>query len=331
MCKISVIVPVYNARETIEKCVISIISQDFKDIELLLINDGSKDNSLEVIKELQSKNKNIIVVDRENSGAAAARNFGMSIAKGEYFCFVDSDDYIDDGALSYMYNRAVSADADILMCGYIIQNESGVIRNFAKSGEYENGAINSRIEEIKSKNLIDSPCNKLYKASFVKSSGVIMPENEIYEDSDFNLRLLKYNPKYVIDEHCFYHYILHFGSTTRRYNPQKLEIIKKRTRLLKKVTSGLDEFCDYYYLKMVFSSFIDMFLSLDKKEIKNNIKKEMESEEFILKAKNAKSSNIRADSICYVARSNSLFLAYSFSKLSYIIKYKFPRLFMRVR
>ena len=331
MPKISVIIPVFNAENTIEKCVNSVLIQDFSDFELLLIDDGSKDNSFSICKKFSETDKRVVAIKRENSGAASTRNFGMSRAKGEYFCFVDSDDFLGDGALSFMYSLVREENADILMCGYNMVNGDAKMPISAQSGVYNGAEINERICEIKAKNLIDSPCNKLYRAEFIKKNGVKMPENEIFEDTDFNLNLLKYSPKFVISDRCFYNYVLHMGSTTRKYNPQKLEIIKKRARLLRDVTVGVDGYCAFYFIKSVFSAFIDMFLSLDKKEIKKNIKTQISLGEFKENAKEADFGGIGSRILILVSKSGSPFLCYVFAYFSYVLKYKFQKLFLRVR
>lgn len=331
MPKISVIIPVYNAEKTLEKCVLSVLNQDFSDFELLLIDDGSADNSFALCQRFSENDSRIISVRRENSGAAATRNFGIDKANGEYLCFIDSDDYIEQGALSFMYSLAKAENADVLMCGYNMVNGSSVSKIYAESGVYKGSEINSRICEIKSKNLIDSPCNKLYKTEFVRKNNLKMPENEIFEDTDFNLRILKYAPKYVISNKCFYNYVLHMGSVTRKFNPKKLEFIKSRARLLKECTSGLEKYCDFYFIKSVFSSFIDMFLSLNKKDIKKKIKDEISLDEFKAKSENASFSGLGSKLIISAAKSGSVNKVYLFCKLSYILKYKFQKLFLKVR
>lgn len=331
MPKISVIIPVFNAEKTIEKCLNSVLVQDFSDFELLLIDDGSSDKSFSLCERFSKSDDRVISIKRENSGAASTRNFGMSRASGEYFCFIDSDDYIENGAFSYMYNLAKENNADVLMCGYNMINGTAVKPIYAKSGIYEGSQINGQICEIKSKNLIDSPCNKLYKSDFIRANNITMPENEIFEDTDFNLNVLRYSPKFVISDKCFYNYVLHMGSTTRKYNPQKLEIIKKRARLLKDVTDGVESYCDFYFIKSVFSAFIDMFLSLERKEIKQKIREEISTDEFKSNAKNASFGGIGSKILVFVSRSNSVFLTYLFCKFSYVLKYKFQKLFLRVR
>ncbi len=331
MCKVSIIVPVYNAQSTLEKCIASITAQTYRDFELLLINDGSVDNSADICRAASFEDARIVYIEKENGGAASVRNLGIDSAKGDYLCFIDSDDYVEPDMLEFMYDKAIQHNADIVQCGYIMENDGVSSAIVNADGVYCGDEINNRIVEIKSKNLIDSPCNKLYKRSFVVESGVRMPENEAFEDTDFNLRLLRYKPKIVLSERAFYHYILHMGSTTRHYNPDKLNIMKKRAKLLKEVTRGIDDYCDFYLIKSVFSAIIDMFLSCSKKQIYTQIKNECISDEFYAAAKNSSAVGIGAKIIRFAARSRNSVIIYLSCYAFYILKYKLQKLFLKVR
>ena len=184
--------------------------------------------------------------------------------------------------------------------------------------------------ELKSKNLIDPAWNKLYRLAFLKQNGMQFPEGEIYEDTHFNLHLLERKPTISVNSRCFYHYVLHMGSITRRFNPEKLPTIKKRALLLKSATKGIDEYCDYYYIKSVFSSLIDMFLSCGKDEILSAVKSEVKEPYFKSAAANARFGGMGAKIVVFAAKSGPL-IAYLFCKASYILKYKMQKLFLKVR
>lgn len=331
MIKISVIVPVYNAGTALNRCISSITSQSLKDFELILVNDGSSDNSGDICRTFAAADNRIKYIEKENGGAATARNLGMDTAKGKYICFVDGDDYVDSDMLEFFYDTAKKNGADIVQCGYIMENGSSVSVISAADGVVVGSEINTRIVELKSKNLIDSPCNKAYRRDFLVNSGVRMPEHEAFEDTDFNLRLLTFSPKLVICNKCFYHYVLHMGSVTRKYNPDKLEIMKRRAALLKSVTDGVDEYCDFYFVKSVFSAVIDMFLSCDKKEIKAAVRRECLSDGFYAAAKNARAEGMGARVIISVARSRNAAVIYTAVHAFYLLKYKLQKLFLKVR
>lgn len=323
MCKITVAIPIYNRESTIEKCINSVINQTYKDFELLLINDGSTDGSESICLDFAQKDNRIRYISGENKGIAYVRNLALKEARGEYLCFVDSDDYIDNDALEFMINSAETEEADIVICGYILEKGKDT-----QAVVYEGIYPENPLLELKLKNLIDSPCNKLYKLSFLRKTDAAFPDGEYYEDTHYNLSLLPFEPKMTIKQKCFYHYVHNMGSITRRYNVKKLYTIKKRAKLFKQVTNGIEAFCDYNYLRCVFSSFTDMFFSLSKKEIKEHIKNEILTEDFKLAADNAAFEGKTARFIIKTAKSKKVNKIYRFCRLSFILKYKLHKLFM---
>lgn len=116
MVKVSLIVPVYNCEDYLEQCIESILSQTFKDYELILINDGSKDKSREICEEYSKKDKRIRLINQENSGVSKSRQKGISIAKSKYIIFIDSDDYIEKNFIKNLYSNIIEGDIDIVCC-----------------------------------------------------------------------------------------------------------------------------------------------------------------------------------------------------------------------
>ena len=115
---VSVIIPVYNAQEGIKQCIDSLLNQSFTDFEIILINDGSTDNSLEVIKKYAADNDFIRVIDKENEGVAKTRNKGIQLANGKYIVFIDNDDFVDSDYLERFYNEIDQEQLDIVLGGY---------------------------------------------------------------------------------------------------------------------------------------------------------------------------------------------------------------------
>lgn len=122
--KVSVIIPIYNAAEFLEECLDSVLQQSLKDIEIICVNDGSPDNSLEILKAYEKKDPRIIILSQENQGAGAARNNGMAIAKGEYLSFLDSDDFFDVNMLKEAYDAAHNLNADVCVFDADLYNHS---------------------------------------------------------------------------------------------------------------------------------------------------------------------------------------------------------------
>ncbi len=331
MCKISVVVPVYKTEKTVEKCVKSILAQSFTDFELLLINDGSPDNCGTICENLAKEDNRIKYFYKENGGLSSARNFGLEKASGEYITFADSDDYIEPNTFEEMYNEIVSSKADVILCGYYIESGKTVIENKHKKVILNADNYNDYMVELKSKNLIDSVWNKLYNLQFLRNSGVVMPVGENYEDTAFNLELLSKKPIISVLDKCFYHYVQNMGSITKKYDSKKLPIIKKRAIQLKNATSGIEEYCDFYYVKSVFSCLIDMFTCCKKQEIMKTIKEEINDGYFISAANNAKFGGKLNGLIISTAKSQNENRVYKFCFGCYLLKYKMRKLFMKVR
>ena len=129
--KISIIVPIYNVEEYLEKCLDSLVNQTLKDIEIILINDGSPDNSEEIVnKYLKKYKEKIIYHKKKNEGQGIARNYGINLAKGEFISFVDSDDYVDKTIFEKLYNKAIEENSDIVSSvGFIeVKNDNETIK-----------------------------------------------------------------------------------------------------------------------------------------------------------------------------------------------------------
>lgn len=180
MEKISVIVPVYNVSKYLKKCIDSILEQDYDDFEIILINDGSTDDSGKICDEYARKYTNINVYHQKNSGLSAARNYGMSKAIGKYLSFIDSDDFVTKDFLSSMYNNLKNNNVDISCCGYYHYFSSKTInRNYINIEEkYDNNVAQKYLNIIGYFNC--ATWNKLYKREVF--DGIIFPEGKKSED-----------------------------------------------------------------------------------------------------------------------------------------------------
>ena len=183
--KISVIVPVYNVEQYLERCVESIVNQTYKNLEIILVNDGSTDNSGELCDELAKKDNRIKVVHKENGGLSDARNNGERESTGEYIIFIDSDDYIHHEMLNTLYNQIVEKNADVSICGVmnVYSNSetpqcSDINMDFVcdKEGFLKEYLIGEKIP--------GSICNKLLKKSIADK--LEFPVGKIYEDAFYH-------------------------------------------------------------------------------------------------------------------------------------------------
>ena len=167
---ISIVVPVYNTEQYLDECLQSILKQTIiENIELICVNDGSSDNSLEILNLYKEKFPNMIIIDQKNSGAPTARNNGLRVATGEYVYFIDSDDYIiNDNCLNELYNVAKKAFLDILNFNHLILKNNSLKKVSIKR---ENNKIYTGKEYISTAekgNITNPPWDKLLKRSYLK-------------------------------------------------------------------------------------------------------------------------------------------------------------------
>ena len=206
--KVSVIIPVYNVEKYIDECLKSLINQTLKEIEIIVVNDGSPDNSQKIIdkyvKKYPNKVKSFI---KENGGQGSARNLGLEYAKGEFVSFVDSDDWLDLDALENMYNKAVEENSDIVIC-----DMSDLYADGTK--KYFNCTKYNSVYEV-----TPSASNKIFKKSILKD--VRFLSRLWYEDFNFTTKILLMNPKISTISKDYYNCNCRDGSTMNNNNSLK--------------------------------------------------------------------------------------------------------------
>lgn len=189
--KISVIIPVYNAENYIVECLDSLVNQTLTDLEIICVNDGSRDNSLKILRQYELKDSRIMVIDQKNQGACVARNTGINIETGEYIAFVDADDYLNLNTYELAYSEAVNKDLDILCFGwksFPMQSGWDKAKSSPKQKYFENDSINAWFYCGTGANV--NIWNKLYKRSFLVESGVYFKRNlKCAQDYCFNMLL----------------------------------------------------------------------------------------------------------------------------------------------
>ena len=229
MTKISVIVPFYNSSKYIRCCLDSLVNQTYKDLEIIFVNDGSMDDSEEIVKEYLTKYNNIFLYTITNHGQSYARNYGLSKASGEYIAFVDSDDYVDVDLFSSLSKKLKKKRFDILLFGYYaVDNNKNIL--FSKKYNCLNENNVSDVEY-----LMTDPCpwNKIYKKSFLDKVKFKLPVGIIYEDYAYIPTLIKHNPSIGYLDMELYYYVQSDSSTTRNdCYKEKYENLFEATELL---------------------------------------------------------------------------------------------------
>jgi len=209
--KISVIVPIYNVEQYLLRCIDSILAQTFTDFEVLLIDDGSTDNSGKICDEYAKKDNRIRVFHKENSGVSAARNLGLREAVGKFICFCDSDDEMRDCYLQTLISIEEKTDADMVVgtfSSYVV-NVKRRLSFVLKDKTYSRGELGLLLCDLRQKGSLGVPWNKLFKANIIKKHYVSFDVTlDSYEDEVFNLEYLQYTNKVTTTHIIIYDYIL---------------------------------------------------------------------------------------------------------------------------
>lgn len=239
---ISVIVPAYNIAEFLPRCLDSILNQTYSNLEVIVISDGSTDETNDIIKEYAEKDSRIVPIFKVNSGVSDTRNKGLEIAKGDYIGFVDGDDYIEPNMYEILLNNAIENDADISHCGYqmVFPTRVDYYYNTGKKVTQDN---KEGIRDIIVGDYVEPGIwNKLYRKSIIEN--VFMPVDiKINEDVLFNFYAFTKSQKSVYEDLPLYHYILRKGSAaTSKVNTNKLyDPIKVRKEIFEFCLKNYDK------------------------------------------------------------------------------------------
>lgn len=266
MPKVSVIIPVYNVEKYLTRCLESVINQSLKDLEIICINDGSTDKSGEICDRYSKKDKRIRVIHKKNEGVSKAKNLGISMAKGKYICFIDSDDYIDKLMLGEMYNLAVNNECEVIMSGYKIIPGNEVIRPL-----YELNKVINPINIIKGNKKVHSHNDLcfswrfLFKASLIKDNNILFDINiKVGEDFIFNLEVVSKSKNIYVTDKCFYNYRVDNISSVMRskYKDFLEDSIVKQYEVKKELSIKLNLYNDKNYKKDMSLYYINNLLPM---------------------------------------------------------------------
>lgn len=220
---ITVIVPVYNVEKYLKRCLDSIAHQSFKNLEIILVDDGSTDNSGIICDDYCSRDSRFRVIHQCNSGQSVARNTALRIAKGRYICFVDSDDYMENNMIETLYQSIVSDHSDIAVCGYKRVDENNhIIKTFSPSHEKKViGRDEAVCEVIKDIHIFSFLWDKLFKREILEN--IKFPENKVFEDVATMYRIVHKAERISLCPFQLYNYMERNGSTVDTYNEKRLK------------------------------------------------------------------------------------------------------------
>lgn len=265
---VSIILPVYNAQNHLARCIGSILNQTYKNIELIILNDGSKDHSLPVCEEFRAKDSRIVLVDKENSGVSDTRNLGLKLAGGEYVQFVDSDDYIDPDFTQHLVEAAETHHADLVIAPYKMVIPAGATKpeqvleklednlgvmsvarppevreyGFLPAGVYDKDTFALRLMDKPASYFYSVLWNKLYRRILLTGNDIqFTSELKWAEDLVFNMQYIQYAETFVSIDKAGYYYVQNPQSIchTQINRPPSCRTRSRRSGIIKTSTPAL--------------------------------------------------------------------------------------------
>jgi len=317
MPKVSIIVPVYNTEKYLDKCLNSLVNQTLQDIEIIVVNDGSKDNSETIINKFkQNYSDKIVYLNKENGGLSDARNYAIPYVKSEYIGFVDSDDYVELDMFEKMYNIAIEKNLDLVECNFNweypnkIKEDCGF--NYLTKGDL---FLLGRV----------MVCNKLFKASIIKENNIIFPKSLNYEDIEFFYKLAPYVEDSYLLPNSFYHYIQRENSIINNQNEKTADIFIILNNIIEfyKKNNLFDNYkneLEYLYIRFLLGSSFLRIVKIKNKKLKKELLNKSINELYLKfpNWKNNKLLKIKSKKNMYYKSVNK----FTFKIYSFIFKFK---------
>lgn len=290
MIKISVIVPVYNTAKYLYRCINSIINQSLKEIEIIIVNDGSTDNSLEIVENFANLDKRIKIIDKKNEGLSSARNAGIEVAKGEYIINIDSDDWIEPYYFYDMYKMAKKENLDIVVSDFYKDYDNGKMEYKVDLKIESNQVINSEeyIEKLVNDEILPAVWNKMFKSDLYKKNNILHPINiNLGEDLATSPKLAYYAKRIAKINKAYIHYIQNQESLTKANPTKRIYELIEAFKILDKFFNNKIDFTSKKILELggllyninydindkFYENAIEYYIEQCKKEAKiNNIK-----------------------------------------------------------
>ncbi len=295
--KVSVIIPVYNVEKYLEKCLSTVINQTLKEIEIICINDGSSDNSFNILEKYSEKDNRIFIINnKENRGGGFSRNEGLEIAKGEYVSFIDADDWVEEDMLEYVYNESKSKNLDLIL--FLAKNYDDINERFYETDYYNFKCFDKSFDNRvfchdEAKNFIFrvavSPWLKLYKKDLLDKKNLKFPEERVMHDNPFfynvflnanrislirkyfyyrrrhNASLINMRPKWLSHIVPISNLVVEAFKNNNAFNEYKNAVINRKIFLIRDEYNKMPE----KYQKLFFKEIVREFTNIHKNHDKN--------------------------------------------------------------
>ena len=223
---VSIVIPIYNAEKYIAQCLDSILNQTYKELQVIVVNDGSKDNSLNILESYANKYSNILLIKKENGGVSSARNLGLKYASGKYLAFIDADDYVEPDYIEVLVCNIEKYNADASICGFFQHKRNKKQKQITRAFTIIYSQQEVMKQVLSGKYFTGSLWNKLFKTELLKEQ--IFNENIHYgEDLLFTFQYLEKCSSVCYNTKKLYHYILNPNSIVRsKFNTKKLSLLE---------------------------------------------------------------------------------------------------------
>lgn len=259
---VSIIVPIYKVEKELDRCVQSILKQTYKNIELILVDDGSPDQCPEMCDKYAKRDKRIVTIHKKNGGLSDARNAGLDIAQGEYVAFIDSDDWVSENFIEDLIHNLKDTEADISICGYIIIDDMEKMRSYTVKKEREVLEHEDSIRELFSQKKFNCMvCTKLYKKELFDK--IRFPKGKLFEDIAISLPLFERCERCVItNKKMYYYFQRQEGIVNSKFTKQKLDMLEFSHRMVDyshKHDHKYDMEAEAFYLKAVLMLLIQAY------------------------------------------------------------------------
>lgn len=269
MPRVSVVVPVYNVEHYIKKCLDSLVNQTLKDIEIVIVNDGSTDKSKEIVEEYLKKYDNIIYLEKENGGLSDARNYGLLYATGDYIAFLDSDDYIELNTYELMYNKAIEESSDLVECDFLWEypNKKVVDKGFTYYGRKEM-IVYARVVAW----------NKLIRRKIIEDNNMRFSKGLRYEDVDFFYKMIPIINKVSFVKVPLIHYVQRNFSISKIQNEKTKDIFTILDNVIEyyKMKGFFEEYkseLEYTYIRILLCSSLMRIVKIKDKQVRDKLER----------------------------------------------------------
>lgn len=275
---ISIVIAVYNEEERLDRCIHSVLQQTYQDFEIVIINDGSTDSSVDIInKYIDEYKEKVVSINKKNGGLASARNCGIEISSGKYITFLDADDYIDQSYLLTLISTAEKYRCNMVCSGqYKVREDGKIIHSIIYKSS--NGQCLSRRLNIS---------GKIYLTSYIKDNNILFPEGKTYEDNSFNLQAFFLTNKTYFLDYAGYYQVVHEGSITSKAIQIENLPLMEWNNCIKKILSRRENGVDIQLFEFTVLSFFTylLFVRIRKREYLSNEDRDSNIENAIVIAK----------------------------------------------